>query len=107
MVARPINYSEPIPSPPSPQTPKQAESDSFLVRIAKIALPIFASLAGFVFLPFEAAIAMSAVVTTIGALFFGGCLDCKSMKKIFKFAPSLNQMPQARPVGYEFVVDCY
>jgi hypothetical protein len=67
------------------------------MRTAKIALPIFASLAGFVFLPFEAAIAMSAVVT-IGALFFGGCLDCKSIKKIFKPSGSNLQSRGNEPV---------
>lgn len=74
----------PIPSPRAvslTEKTKKPEDDSSNCRISSVALPIIASLAGFLVLPFEMAILLTGAVT-IGTLFMNGCLDCSAIKDI-------------------------
>jgi hypothetical protein len=65
-----------------PPTPQSSKSGCGLSRVLKIVLPILASLAGFVFLPLEAAVALTAVVT-IGAIVYDWKTNCLK-------APAIN-----------------
>jgi hypothetical protein len=75
--------------------------EPYLTRTLKIALPIIASLAGFLVLPFEAAIALTAVVT-IGAVYcFSDCANSSasppSQKSDAKATPRSRTQSHKKP----------
>src|SRR5277367_536055 len=72
--------------------------DSSLTRIPKIVLPILAFLAGFVFLPFEIAIAFTAVVI-LGAFLCCECLDTRKIQQQYekRFMSIRPRMPGFQP----------
>src|SRR5579863_4608088 len=60
---------------PDPVKPSE-KGDCCPARTQDIALPIIASLVGFVFLPVQLAVAITFVVTVGSILYYNNCLDC-------------------------------
>ncbi len=74
----PSFWQIPVPVLIPPSNKPSEKDDCWIARTEDIALPIIASLVGFVFLPVKIAVAITFVVTVGAILYYNDCLGCSS-----------------------------